>query len=739
MTAATRRLWLQGLLLFLPALCVGGLAIGLLAREQGRLDERESAAREARRAALEARARLIAENIELLLGDVQTALMATLQEAPADEPRAFLTEWKTTNPLVRDVFRATAAGGVVWGGEEPSLTRLDDPAALRAWLGEAAPWKSTSVSTNADGFAAASAVPEKSASFATPAQAMAEAENVVVGSAYNDDVERRQRTNVELKRLSAEAARGDVSWNVGQYQQARKEIQEVARLRNASDVAASQNGYVIGMPSVAVAAAPAPASVAPPAMAKASAMPADATAGKNEAVAAGVPVDAQAFEGKAVAPAEIGDFDAQLSAATLPKGKNVYVRAENESAGAAAAPKPDVWGNPPGVWSNQFADTPITRSGWTPWRDRRGELHLFAWRELPDRTVVGCELAMEAVTSRIAELFPTISGTGPWEIYSLADETTPLRKSIVDGARMISVATTSWLSVEVPLSPAMLPSWWVRGSLSGVGAEPVSAGVFGPGAAIIALLMLSILAAGALLVRRVRASEEEAAQKTSFVANVSHELKTPLTTIRLYAELLEQGRVRDETKRSDYLATIGRETQRLGRLVANVLDFSRLEQGKKKFDLAMLDLAAELRRLAATHGPRLEEAGLAPMLEAPETLSVVTDRDAVEQIVLNLLDNAVKYAAEGGEVSLALAAREGRAELRVADRGPGVPAEQRERIFEKFHRVDERLVAEKGGAGLGLSIARQLARGLGGELRCEARAGGGAEFVLTLPLPTSHP
>ena len=115
-------------------------------------------------------------------------------------------------------------------------------------------------------------------------------------------------------------------------------------------------------------------------------------------------------------------------------------------------------------------------------------------------------------------------------------------------------------------------------------------------------------------------------------------------------------------------------------------------------------------------------------------LPVTTDRDAVGQIVLNLIDNACKYAGDGGELTVTLAAlRGGGAEIRVGDRGPGVPAEHRARIFEKFHRVDDALTAEKTGAGLGLSSARQLARGLGGELRYAPRAGAGAEFILELP------
>src|SRR5690606_254995 len=117
--------------------------------------------------------------------------------------------------------------------------------------------------------------------------------------------------------------------------------------------------------------------------------------------------------------------------------------------------------------------------------------------------------------------------------------------------------------------------------------------------------------------------------------------KTPLTTIRLYAELLEQGRVADETKRREYLRTIGRETLRLARLVNNVLDFSRLEQGGKRFQLIELDLATELGRLLDTHAPRVADAGLELRRElSPEPLRVTTDRDAIEQIVINLLDNA---------------------------------------------------------------------------------------------------
>jgi two-component system phosphate regulon sensor histidine kinase PhoR len=193
--------------------------------------------------------------------------------------------------------------------------------------------------------------------------------------------------------------------------------------------------------------------------------------------------------------------------------------------------------------------------------------------------------------------------------------------------------------------------------------------------------------------------------------------------------------VRDQSQGNEYLKTIGRETQRLARLVNNALDFSRLEQGRKKYAHETVDLVPELGRLLDTHAPRVKDAGLTLRRQLPtEPLEVKTDRDAVEQIVLNLIDNACKYAVEGGEIEVALMARpQGGAEIRVSDRGPGVPVAHRERIFEKFHRVDDALTAEKTGAGLGLSIARQLARGMGGDLRYHPRSGTGAEFVLELP------
>jgi signal transduction histidine kinase len=367
------------------------------------------------------------------------------------------------------------------------------------------------------------------------------------------------------------------------------------------------------------------------------------------------------------------------------------------------------------------------RRGWTP-VSIDGRLQLFGWvLSRAAGEVRGVEMDPGALVAKLGGLLPGDSAVG--EGYALRDE----RGRILHQAGVIPESRAP--AVRVPLALALLPGWDVVAFLAGPSVDEAgAAGWLGVAGLLLGVFVAAILAGGALLFRQAQRSDEEAAQKTSFVANVSHEFKTPLTTIRLYAELLEQGRVRDAAQGGEYLRTIARETQRLARLVNNALDFSRLEQGRKKFAREPVDLAAELARLLAGQAPRLAEAGLELHRELPRSpLQVGTDRDAFEQIVLNLMDNACKYAAGGGEVTVTLTERErGGAVLRVADRGPGVPEEHRERIFEKFHRVSDNLTAEKAGTGLGLSIARQLARGLGGELTCRSRDGGGAEFVLEL-------
>ncbi len=370
------------------------------------------------------------------------------------------------------------------------------------------------------------------------------------------------------------------------------------------------------------------------------------------------------------------------------------------------------------------------RSGWVPWYADNA-LHVLGWLQRADGGLVrGVELDLAALVERLRGVLP--ADPGPRERYVIRDD----RGAVLHAAG--AGDSGSDLNPVVRLEFAgVLPNWevvaWSLPDAAGAGAG--GAGWFVLAALLVGVFVIAILSGGLLLLAQARRSEAEAALKTSFVANVSHEFKTPLTTIRLYAELLAEGRVSEPSRRDDYLRTIGRETQRLARLVGNVLDFSRLEQGRKQYRLEPLDLAGFVDGVLDTQAPRVAEAGLRLERVRPEQpLMTTTDRDALEQILLNLLDNACKYAAAGGEVAVSVRpAPGGGAVVAVADRGPGVPPEHAEAIFEKFHRVDDTLTSDQGGAGLGLGIARQLARGLGGDLRYEPREGGGAAFVLTLP------
>ena len=202
----------------------------------------------------------------------------------------------------------------------------------------------------------------------------------------------------------------------------------------------------------------------------------------------------------------------------------------------------------------------------------------------------------------------------------------------------------------------------------------------------------------------------------------------------MYAELLSEGRIKDPQKRKNYLQVIVDESQRLTRLVNNVLDFSRLEQDRKNYHLEELELTGILRGISENQRLRVREAGMVLEVRFPKKeISILADRDAVGQVVLNLIDNAIKYANGGGELLIELKVNNGLCEIRFMDRGPGVPPAHRSSIFEKFHRIDDSLTSQQPGSGLGLSIARRLLTDLDGDLLFEPRGGGGSCFVVLVP------
>jgi signal transduction histidine kinase len=205
----------------------------------------------------------------------------------------------------------------------------------------------------------------------------------------------------------------------------------------------------------------------------------------------------------------------------------------------------------------------------------------------------------------------------------------------------------------------------------------------------------------------------------------------------MYADLLQAGWVKDEETKREYIGFMAGETDRLARLVNRVLDFARSERGSRP--VAPLDLAEPIRDVERSIGPFVAEKGFALEVEIGVARRALADADAIKQILLNLVENAVKYAdsATDRRIHLTLTEEDGRAILAIADHGPGVPREERERIFMDFYRLGEELTRETTGTGLGLALVRRLAEAMGGEVGLSKTPGGGATFRVSLPIEAS--
>ncbi len=251
-----------------------------------------------------------------------------------------------------------------------------------------------------------------------------------------------------------------------------------------------------------------------------------------------------------------------------------------------------------------------------------------------------------------------------------------------------------------------------------------------------------VVVCGVIIV--VVAAERErrlAALKGDFVANVSHELKTPLSLVRMFSELLASDRVRDDAKRKEYLSIILAESERLSGLIENVLDFARLEKGKAAYQFVMGSLADVVTRAYEVCRFRAEREGMEVSLRVqPELPPTLIDERALELALINVMDNAVKYAKDGKRVDIQLATRTGRAiEIRVTDYGPGIPPEDHRRVFDRFVRGQSARDRRVRGSGIGLALVKHIAQSHGGDVWVESEEGKGCTFVITIPVRTAAP
>ncbi len=248
---------------------------------------------------------------------------------------------------------------------------------------------------------------------------------------------------------------------------------------------------------------------------------------------------------------------------------------------------------------------------------------------------------------------------------------------------------------------------------------------------------LSLLMGGGIFLSYRSLNKELAVAKlkSDFVSNVSHELRTPLSLIRLYAETLELGRINNPSKYEEYYRIIRKESERLTALINNILDFSRIEAGKKEYEFRETNLSELVRTTLDSYRYQIEQNGFAFEQNIADDLPPVkVDREAIARSLLNLVNNAVKYSAKDKFLAVNMYRVNGSVKLEVVDRGIGIPRAEQGKIFEKFYRACDPLVHNTKGSGLGLSLVQHVVEAHGGHVWVESAPGQGSKFTIDLPV-----
>jgi len=280
-----------------------------------------------------------------------------------------------------------------------------------------------------------------------------------------------------------------------------------------------------------------------------------------------------------------------------------------------------------------------------------------------------------------------------------------------------------------------------RLNVSMTAAEQLAAAVARRRVLEMALVGLSgvVVVAGLIVIMVAAAREQKLSQlKSDFVANVSHELKTPLSLVRMFGELLQSGRVETDEKRRQYLQIIVSESERLGALIENVLDFAKVERGKAAYEFNEASVTDVVARAVEACRVRAEREQIALELDAADDLPLIElDERAIEIAVINLVDNALKYAPDGQRVVVSLRRSDDRIVIRVTDGGVGIAPEDRRRIFERFVR-GRRADKQVRGSGIGLALVKHIAEAHGGKAWVEDVLPRGSSFVVTLAVRDSR-
>ena len=365
-----------------------------------------------------------------------------------------------------------------------------------------------------------------------------------------------------------------------------------------------------------------------------------------------------------------------------------------------------------GFWDSTYAGRPVDPwAGWAGSSKDPAAPWVFWYQAGPNEGVRGCFIDVAPIARQLRSEFK---------------DTTYARIELVAAGN--SAAATQVGQLVIPLDG--LPAYALAVGQGDVFLAKAGSARFS--ALIIALLFGIFLAGAALLTLHTRREARDAKRKITFVARVSHELRTPLTSIRMFADMLA-GPDLPEEKRAKFAHTISRESQRLGELIERLLAFNALGKNGSRITRAPVDVTAVVHEVLEEMGAILRGAGLTPEVDLPAGPAVaLSDLSIVKQALVNLLDNAVKYARDGGVVRIEIKPDRETVLIRVSDHGPGVPRAIRSRLFEPFVQGGQTLTNKDPGVGLGLSIARGMLRQVGADLVL-ADSESGAIFEIRLP------
>jgi signal transduction histidine kinase len=392
--------------------------------------------------------------------------------------------------------------------------------------------------------------------------------------------------------------------------------------------------------------------------------------------------------------------------------------------------------------STNTADAGPAQRGWYTWH-WNAELHHIFWLRDAQNRLVGVELTPVALVADLIALLPSTPADGTQATQ------TKSRTRLVNGNGQVVYEWGAYQPASGEKMVAMRPLSHPLGTwkLEYFAPALATAGVVNTWSMVAGLLGLALALVGlALYLYREHTREMRLAQqRVNFVNQVSHELKTPLTNIRLYAELLENEvdpaadeQTEGSSKAHRYLGIITAESQRLSRLIANVLSLGQFQKAQFKLALQHGVVDEVVARCIAAFRPALQAKSITVQFTAQAPRTVMLDAQALEQILNNLLSNAEKYAASGGAIHIDTTQAQGVSTIDVRDFGPGIPASERERVFEPFYRVSSKLTDGVAGTGIGLDIARQLARQHGGDVTLQTTeanvvgVGVGAHFRVSL-------